>query len=65
MRRDEEHILEIGLMTDRAGRRNKGRPDCRWNDVCKRDMNTMGLNTVEMINRTTRGSTNSDTGDPT
>ena len=54
MRRDEEHIVERELMTDKAGRRKKGRPKTRWNDVCRRDMNTVGISAVEAINRATR-----------
>ena len=40
-------------MVDIPGRLKKGRPKTRWKDVCKGDINTVGLNTVEPISRAT------------
>ena len=64
MRRNKEHIVKIEMMTDKRGRRQKRGPKTKWKDVCKRDMTTVGLNTVEAINRATRRKViSSHTGD--
>jgi len=54
------------LVTDIQGKRKKGQPTSRWKDAFKRDMNTVDLSTVEMIDKaTTRKKINSLTGDTT
>ena len=43
MRREEEHVERRVMM--------KGKPKTRWKDVCRRDMQTVGLRAGEEVDR--------------
>ena len=43
MRMEEDHVVKRVMMKTIPGKRKRGRPKTRWKDVCKRDMQTVGL----------------------
>ena len=43
MRMEEDHVVRRVMTKAIPGKRKRGRPKTRWNDVCKRDMHTVGL----------------------
>ena len=43
MRMEEDHVVRRVMTKAIPGKRNRGRPKTRWKDVCKRDMQTVGL----------------------
>ena len=43
MRMEEDHVVKRVMTKAIPGKRKRGRPKTRWKDVCKRDMQTVGL----------------------
>ena len=43
MRMEEDHVVRRVMTKAIPGKRKRGRPKTRWKDVCKRDMQTVGL----------------------
>ena len=43
MRMEEDHLVKRVMTKAIPGKRKRGRPKTRWKDVCKRDMQTVGL----------------------
>ena len=43
MRTEEDHVVRRVMTKAIPGKRKRGRPKTRWKDVCKRDMQTVGL----------------------
>ena len=43
MRMEEDHVVRRVMTKTIPGKRKRGRPKTRWKDVCKRDMQTVGL----------------------
>ena len=43
MRMEEDHLVRRVMTKAIPGKRKRGRPKTRWKDVCKRDMQTVGL----------------------
>ena len=39
----EDHVVKRVMTKAIPGKRKRGRPKTRWKDVCKRDMQTLGL----------------------
>ena len=37
MRREEEHVVRRVMTEEIPGKRKRGRPKTRWEDVCRRD----------------------------
>ena len=40
---EEDHVVRRVMTKAIPGKRKRGRPKTRWKDVCKRDMQTVGL----------------------
>ena len=49
--REEEHVLRRMLDTPVPGKRRRGRPNTRWKDSCKRDMENVGLKEEDVLDR--------------
>ena len=65
MRREEEHAVRRVMTEEIPGKRKRGRPKTRWKDVCRRDMQTVGLRAGEEEDRAYwRARINNHTGDP-
>ena len=65
MRREEEHAVRRVMTEEIPGKRKRGRPKTRWKDVCRRDMQTVGLRAAEEEDRAYwRARINNHTGDP-
>ena len=43
IRMEEDHVVRRVMTKAIPGKRKRGRPKTRWKDVCKRDMQTVGL----------------------
>ena len=43
MTMEEDHVVKRVMTKAIPGKRKRGRPKTRWKDVCKRDMQTVGL----------------------
>ena len=43
MRMEEDHVVRRVMTKAIPGKRKRGRPKTMWKDVCKRDMQTVGL----------------------
>ena len=43
MRMEEDHVVRRVMTKAIPGKRKRGRPKTRWKDVCKSDMQTVGL----------------------
>ena len=43
MKMEEDHVVKRVMTKAIPGKRKRGRPKTRWKDVCKRDMQTVGL----------------------
>ena len=51
MRREEEHVVRRVMTKEIPGKRKRGRPKTRWEDLCRRDMQTVGLRAGEQGDR--------------
>ena len=54
LRMEEEHVVRRVMTKEIPGKRKRGRPKTRWKDVCRRDMQTVGLRAAEEEDRAYR-----------
>ena len=65
MRMEEDHVVRRVMTKAIPGKRKRGRPKTRWKDVCKRDMQTVGLREGDEGDRAYWKETiNNHSGDP-
>ena len=65
MRMEEDHVVRRVMMKAIPGKRKRGRPKTRWKDVCKRDMQTVGLREGDEGDRAYwKETTDNHSGDP-
>ena len=65
MRMEEDHVVRRVMTNAIPGKRKRGRPKTRWKDVCKRDMQTVGLREGDEGDRAYWKETiNNHSGDP-
>ena len=65
MKMEEAHIVRRVMTKYIPGKRKRGRPKTRWQGVCRRDMQNVGLSAGEEGDRAYwRAITNNHTGDP-
>ena len=65
MRMEEDHVVRRVMTKAIPGKRKRGRPKTRWTDVCKRDMQTVGLREGDEGDRAYWKETiNNHSGDP-
>ena len=65
MRMEEDHVVRRVMTKAIPGERKRGRPKTRWKDVCKRDMQTVGLREGDEGDRAYWKETiNNHSGDP-
>ena len=65
MRMEEDHVVKRVMTKAIPGKRKRGRPKTRWKDVCKRDMQTVGLREGDAWDRAYwKEMMNNHSGDP-
>ena len=65
MRMEEDHVVKRVMTKAIPGKRKRGRPKTRWKDVCKRDMQTVGLREGDARDRAYwKEMINNHSGDP-
>ena len=65
MRMEDDHVVKRVMTKAIPGKRKRGRPKTRWKDVCKRDMQTVGLREGDAEDRAYwKEMINNHSGDP-